>query len=124
MQKPKRTMSINNSSKPAYLTASSYYQSLDSGVTPNMACKKENYKKTGELLEKTFHMPMGDTTYTTELLEYHHKVREPVRKVDIVTGPKNDLTSTGKYRDTRYVICFDQDEVNIYDTNSTIITVT
>jgi len=58
-------------------------------------------------------------------MELDLDVRESAKRVDIVPGvTTNNLLSTGKFADTGYVTVFDQDEVNIYDAQDTIVTVT
>ena len=54
-----------------------------------------------------------------------HEVQEPMRTCDIVPGITDDsLVSRSKFADAGYVTIFDGEEVNIYDTSNTEITIT
>ena len=54
-----------------------------------------------------------------------HKVREPARTCDIVSGITEDLlVSTSKFTNAGYVTIFDGEKVNIYNVTNTKITVT
>ena len=70
-----------------------------------------------------FQNAFGDVKKATNIIKYGYKMRKPARRVDIIPNIKNDLMSTGKYVNARYVRFVDKDEVNIYDMNYTTITV-
>jgi hypothetical protein len=56
--------------------------------------------------------------------EYPFKMREPTQELHITPGiTKNLLLSTSKFAAANYITIFDKDEVNMYDANDTIITV-
>ena len=58
------------------------------------------------------------------MAEYPFKVREPAQELHIMPViTKNLLLITSKFAAAKYITIFDKDEVNIYDTNNTIITV-
>ena len=58
-------------------------------------------------------------------MELDLDVRKPAKWMDIVpVVTTNNLLSTGKFADIGYITVFDQDEVNIYDAQDTIVTVT
>jgi hypothetical protein len=60
----------------------------------------------------------------TEMAEYPFKVREPAQELHIMPViTKNLLLITSKFAAAKYITIFDKDEVNIYGTNNTIITV-
>jgi hypothetical protein len=51
-------------------------------------------------------------------------VQEPAQELRITPGiTENLLLSTSKFAATNYITIFDKEEVNIYDANDTIITV-
>jgi hypothetical protein len=55
----------------------------------------------------------------------HHELQTPAKDVHIVSAIKhNSLISIPKFVDANYIAIFDKDEVNIYNTNNTEITVT
>ncbi len=57
--------------------------------------------------------------------ELHHGVRVPAKDVHIVPAIKRDsLLSMSKFVNANYIAIFDKDEVNIYDANNTVVTVT
>ncbi len=58
------------------------------------------------------------------MAEYPFKVRDPVQELHITPGiTENLLLSTSKFAAANYITIFDEEEVNIYDANDTIITV-
>ena len=51
-------------------------------------------------------------------------MRTPANELHITPGvSQNSLLSTVKYADANYITVFDKDEVNIYDANDTVVTV-
>ena len=69
-------------------------------------------------------MSTGNVTPAGDIVLLHHNLREPARIVDMVPGIKNNtLISTSKFADANYISIFDQEEVNVYDANTTQITV-
>ena len=51
-------------------------------------------------------------------------MQEPAQELRITPGiTENLLLSTSKFAATNYITIFDKEEVNIYDANNTIITV-
>ena len=68
-------------------------------------------------------MPMGHMARADEVRLLQHNLRKPARSVEVVPGIHNSLLSTGKFADANFISIFDKDEVNIYDANDTVITV-
>ena len=71
-----------------------------------------------------FHITKGRVSPETEKKLLYHKVQEPARTIDMV--PKianNPLLGTGKFSNAKYVSIFNKDELNRYDSNKTVITV-
>ena len=66
---------------------------------------------------------MGHRARADEVRLLQHNLREPARSVDMVPGIQNSLLSTGKFADANYISIFDKDEVDIYNANNTVITV-
>jgi hypothetical protein len=73
---------------------------------------------------KRFQVPTGEIIPATSEALLHHKLRGDARKVAVVPGIKtNTLLSTGKMADENYIAIYDKHECNIYDGNTTNITV-
>ena len=69
-------------------------------------------------------MPNGKVEEASNMDELHHDVHHPAKDVYIVPGIERDsLLSIPKFVNANYVAILDKDEVNIYDANKTIITV-
>ena len=66
---------------------------------------------------------MGHRARADEVRLLQHNLREPDQSVVMVPGIHNSLISTDKFTDANYISIFDKDEVNIYDANHTVITV-
>ena len=67
-----------------------------------------------------FHLPNGATAPATTINKLHHNVREPARSANIVpTLTENSLLSTSKFVDAGYMVVYDKNEVNYYETNTT-----
>ncbi len=96
----------------------------DSACTLGVGTEADPCPRTGRASHKQFFLPGGEIKQATEVAEYPFKVQEPVQELHITPGiTKNLLLSTNKFAAANYIIIFDKDEVNIYDTNDTIITV-
>jgi hypothetical protein len=73
---------------------------------------------------KRFQVPTGEVVPATKQALLHHKLRGEARKVALVPGIMNNtLLSTGKMADENYIAIYDKEECNIYDGNTTKITV-
>ncbi len=58
------------------------------------------------------------------MAEYPFKVRAPANKLHITPGISQDsLLSTSKFADANYITVYDEETVNIYDANNTMISV-
>jgi hypothetical protein len=69
-------------------------------------------------------MPNSKVEEASDIDELHHYVRHPAKDVHIVPGiERNSLLSIPKFVDANYIGIFDKDEVNIYNADNTIITV-
>jgi hypothetical protein len=69
-------------------------------------------------------MPNGKVKEASNIDELHHNIHHPAKDVHIVLGIERDsLLSTPKFVNANYIAIFDKDEVNIYDANKTIITI-
>jgi hypothetical protein len=100
----------------------------DSRATSSIGTKRDRNRKafapTGQKSDKAFRMPNGKVEEASNMGKLHHNVRHPAKDVHIVPGIKRDsLLSIPKFIDANYVAIFDKDEVNIYNSNKTIITV-
>jgi hypothetical protein len=97
----------------------------DSGATSGVGAKGDPSQRTGEPSDKRFILPSGEVVQATEIAEYSFNVRAPANELHITPGvSQHSLHSTGKYADANYITVFDEDTVNVYDANDTIITVT
>jgi hypothetical protein len=82
-------------------------------------------RRTGITSNKEFLLPGGKILAATKIAEYPFKVRDPAKQLHITPGiTTNSLLSTNKFAEANYITIFDKEEVNIYDANNTIITVT
>ncbi len=69
-------------------------------------------------------MPKGKVEEASNMDELHHNVCHPAKDIYIVPGIERDsLLSIPKFVDANYIAIFDNEEVNIYDANKPIITV-
>jgi hypothetical protein len=68
-------------------------------------------------------MPNSKVEEESNMDELHHDVCHPAKDIHIVPGiERNSLLSIPKFVNANYVAIFDKDEVNIYNANKTIIT--
>jgi hypothetical protein len=100
----------------------------DSGATSSVGTKKDRNRKafapTGRKSNKAFRMPNSKVEEASDVDELHHDVRHPAKDVHIVPGIEcGSLLSIPKFVNANYIAFFDKGEVNIYDANKTIITV-
>ena len=100
----------------------------DSGATLSVGTKRDKKRNaflvTGRQSDKAFRMPNGKVEKATSMDKLQHNVRHPAKDVHIVPGIERDsLLSIPKFADANYIVIFDKDEVNIYDTNNTTIVV-
>jgi hypothetical protein len=96
----------------------------DSACTLGVGSKDNPCPHTSQASHKIFILPGGDIKQATEVAEYPFKVQDPAQELHITPGiTKNLLLSTHKYAAPNYITIFDKEEVNIYDANNTIITV-
>jgi hypothetical protein len=71
-----------------------------------------------------FHLPNGAIAPATTINQIHHGVRVPVHKVNIILSlVGHSLLSTSKFAAAGYTVIYDKDEVNFYNTHTTMITV-
>ncbi len=85
---------------------------------------KITYPLTGRASHKRFTLPGGEIKQATEVAEYPFKVQDPVQELHITPSiTENSLLSTSKFATANYITIFEKEEVNIYDANDTIITV-
>jgi hypothetical protein len=97
----------------------------DSGATSGVGTKDNPSQRTGKPSDKRFILPSGEVVQATEIAEYPFNVRAPANELHITPGvSQHSLLSTGKYADANYITVFDNDTLNVYDANNTIITVT
>ena len=98
---------------------------VDSGCTSGVGTSKDPCRRTGSISNKEFILPGGEIMAATEIAEYPFQVRDPARQLHITPGiTTNSLLSTSKFAAADYITIFDKEEVNIYDANDTVITVT
>ena len=116
---------VNDEIKKGVLNGTIPSAVYDSGATAHAGMPDSPFIPTGKKSDKIFQVPTGDIIEATEIMELDLNVREPAKRVDIVPGvTTNNLLSTGKFADAGYITVFDEDEVNIYDAQDTIVTVT
>ena len=99
----------------------------DSGCTAHAGTKDdaEHCEDTDEESDKVFVMPNGSLEEATDVKKLPFDIREEARRIDIVPGINTaTLLSTGKLADANYISIFDDEEVNVYDQNNTVVTTT
>jgi hypothetical protein len=97
----------------------------DSTCTSRVVTKEGTCRRTGQASNKQLFLPGSKIKQATEVAEYPFKVQESAWELHITPGiTKNLLLSTDKFATASYITIFDKEEVNIYDTNNTIIAVT
>ena len=80
--------------------------------------------RTGRKSDKIFRGAMGHTSAADDIRLLEHDLRDGAREVHMVPGLSDtSLISTGKLADEGYISISDKDKVNIYDANSTEITI-
>jgi hypothetical protein len=97
----------------------------DTGATSSCAAPTQNALIHTKLRSnKQFQVPTGAVVPATTQALLHHQLRGEARKVAIVPG-LNDVTllSTGKMADENYIAVYDKHECNIYDGNTTNISI-
>ncbi len=100
----------------------------DSGATSNVGTTKDRARQafiaTGRQSHKAFRMPNGSVEEATTLDTLQHRLRAPARDVHIIPSIERDsLLSVSKFIDANYIAIFDKDEVKIFDSNKTEVTV-
>ena len=96
----------------------------DSAATSSIGTTQDPCQRTGKKSTKRFILPDGNIIPATECATYPFNVRPPANELHITPGvSQNSLLSTGKYANANYITVFDNDEVNIYDANDTLVTV-
>jgi hypothetical protein len=97
---------------------------VDSGATSSVSTPTDPFSATGRTSNKIFRLPNGATEAASEIRELATKVRAPARDVHITPGiAESSLISTSRFSDAGYATIFAGDQVNIYDQNDMIITV-
>jgi hypothetical protein len=98
---------------------------VDSGCTSEVDTTDDPCQRTGHTSNKQFILPGGKIVKATKIAKYPFKVQSPAQELHIMPGiTENSLLSTSKFATANYITIFDKEEVNIYDANNTIITVT
>ena len=79
---------------------------------------------TGHMSTGVFHLPNGAFTPTTTINQIHHEVRVSSHKVNFAPSlVDHSLLNTRKFAAVGYAAIYDKDEVNFYNTRTTMITV-
>ena len=96
----------------------------DSGASSNVGTKDDPCPRTGKPSNKVFILPGGQTVASTEMATYPFTVRAPASEIHITPGiTSNSLLSTSKYAEADYITIFDKEQVNVYDVNDVVISV-
>ena len=99
------------------------WEAMRSGQPPNGSQQHNRSTPPGKST-KRFILPDGNIIPATECATYPFNVRPPANELHITPGvSQNSLLSTGKYANANYITVFDNNEVNIYDANDTLVTV-
>jgi hypothetical protein len=98
---------------------------VDSGCTSGVGTTDDPCRRTGCISNKQVILPNSKIVKATKIAKYPFKVRSPAQELHITPGiNENSLLSTSKFVAANYITIFDKEEVNIYDANNTIISVT
>ena len=102
------------------------YGWYDFGATSTFVAEKDvkHTIKTGLPSNKKVKMPNGQFERGGEQLEMRSSMHAPANKGDSIPGINTTLVSTGKLADAGYVSVFDQEEVNVYDVETTKVLTT
>ncbi len=96
----------------------------DSGATASVGTLTAPIGRTGKQSNKRFRLPNGAIQDASKIGELPHNVREPAKGIHIIPGiADKSLISTLHFAKSGYVTIFDKDQVNIYNKNDTIITI-
>ena len=77
---------------------------VDSGAMSTVGKPGDKFIPTDKLSQKLFEIPTGEETKAITKANFHHKVVEPARTVDMVLNlALNSLLSTSTLSDTKYV---------------------
>jgi len=96
----------------------------DTACTSHAGKPDDPFIPTNQLSTKVFALADGHATSATTVAKLHHTVHEPARTVAIVPALKgNSLLSGGKFAEAGYISICSGDGVNIYDGQTTTITV-
>ncbi len=96
----------------------------DSACTSGVGTADNTSRRTGQVSNKWFVLLGGEIKLATEIAECPFKVQGPANELHIMPGnTKNLLLRKGQFAATNEITIFDKEEVNIYNTNDTIIAV-
>ena len=97
----------------------------NSGCTSVVGTSVDLSRCTGISSDKEFLLPGGKIVAATKIAEYPFNVQDPAKQLHIMPDiTTNLLLSTNKFAEANYITIFDKEEVNIYDANDMVITVT
>ena len=110
--------------KEAVLSGRAPSAAYDTAATSSCGLNTDPFIRTGKKSDKIFRGAMGHTSAANDIRLLEHDLRDSAREVHMVPGLSDtSLISAGKLADEGHVLIFDKDKVNIYDANSTEITV-
>jgi len=110
--------------KEAELSGRAPSAAYDTAATSSYGVHTDPFIRTGRKSDKIFRGAMGHTSAADDIRLLEHDMRDGAREVHMVPGLSDTPPiSAGKLVDEWYVSIFDKDEVNVYDANSTEITV-
>jgi hypothetical protein len=96
----------------------------DSGATSSIGTEGNPSKRTRKPSTKEFKLPNGEVVTAKEIAEYPFDVQKPANELHITPGiSENSLLSTSKYADAGCITIFENDMVNVYGAQNTMITV-
>jgi hypothetical protein len=96
----------------------------DSGASSNVGTIDDPCPRTSKPSNKVFILPGGQTVASTEMATYPFTVRAPASEIHITPGiTSNSLLSTSKYAEADYITIFNKEQVNVYNVNNVVISV-
>jgi hypothetical protein len=120
----KETKALEQLIKKGVLNGSIPSIVVDSATTSHVGTKHDPFIPRGRTSEKIFQLPDETRTAASTISELAHNVRQPAKDGHIVpTIETNSLLSTAKFAAAGYITVFDNEEVNIYDAQNTMLKV-
>ena len=115
---------MERATKEGILNGSIPSAAYDTAATSSCGKYGDPFIPTGRQSTKVFQTPTGHKAPASEIRLLDHDLRSPATELHMMPGlTETTLVSAAKLAEAGYVSIFDNDEVNVYDTYNTVITV-